>query len=51
MLTQILPVMLRFMADEYDDTCSTIFPLLSNILSGVSMLWNIATYLSLILSP
>lgn len=35
MLTQILPVMLHFMADEYDDTCSTIFPLLSNILSNV----------------
>ncbi|KAI0749767.1 ARM repeat-containing protein [Daedaleopsis nitida] len=32
MLTQILPVMLRFMADEYDDTCSTIFPLLQTIL-------------------
>jgi exportin-T len=36
MLTHILPVMLQFMADEYDDTCSTIFPLLSNLLSGVS---------------
>jgi len=35
MLTHILPVMLQFMADEYDDTCSTIFPLLSTILSGV----------------
>ena len=41
MLTQILPVMLRFMADEYDDTCSTIFPLLSSILGSVSILWNI----------
>lgn len=38
MLTHILPVMLQFMADEYDDTCSTIFPLLSNILSSVSTL-------------
>ena len=38
MLTHILPVMLQFMADEYDDTCSTIFPLLSNILSGVCTL-------------
>ena len=35
-LAQILPVMLRFMADEYDDTCSTVFPLLQTILSGVS---------------
>ncbi|CAL1716704.1 unnamed protein product [Somion occarium] len=32
MLNQILPVMLRFMADEYDDTCSTVFPLLQNLL-------------------
>lgn len=34
-LSQILPVVLRFMADEYDDTCSTIFPLLQTILSSV----------------
>jgi len=27
--------MLRFMADEYDDTCSTVFPLLQNILTTV----------------
>ncbi|KAJ7903544.1 armadillo-type protein [Mycena olivaceomarginata] len=33
-LTQILPVMLRFMADEYDDTCSTVFPLLHVILTS-----------------
>ncbi|KZV62903.1 KapM protein [Peniophora sp. CONT] len=33
MLQQLLPVMLRFMADEYDDTCSTVFPLLSSVLS------------------
>lgn len=32
-ITQIQPVMLRFMADEYDDTCSTVFPLLQNILT------------------
>ncbi|OJT11445.1 Exportin-T [Trametes pubescens] len=32
LLSQILPVMLRFMADEYDDTCSTVFPLLQTIL-------------------
>ena len=36
MLNQILPVLLRFMADRYDDTCSTVFPLLQTILSGVS---------------
>ena len=35
-ITQIQPVMLRFMADEYDDTCSTVFPLLQNILTTVS---------------
>ncbi|KAF7971065.1 hypothetical protein HWV62_22119 [Athelia sp. TMB] len=34
MLKEILPVMLQFMADEYDDTCSTVFPLLSNVLSS-----------------
>jgi exportin-T len=28
--------MLHFLADEYDDTCSTVFPLLNIILSGVS---------------
>ncbi|KAI0775191.1 ARM repeat-containing protein [Trametes elegans] len=32
LLGQILPVILRLMADEYDDTCSTIFPLLQTIL-------------------
>ncbi|KAL6302369.1 ARM repeat-containing protein [Sparassis latifolia] len=34
LLHQILPVMLRFMADAYDDTCSTIFTLLQTILSS-----------------
>ncbi|KAF5377324.1 hypothetical protein D9757_008003 [Collybiopsis confluens] len=33
-LQQILPVIVRFMSDEYDDTCSTVFLLLSTILSG-----------------
>ncbi|KAJ7593086.1 armadillo-type protein [Mycena floridula] len=33
-LNQLLPVMLRFMSDEYDDTSSTIFALLQTILSG-----------------
>ncbi|KAF8896374.1 armadillo-type protein [Infundibulicybe gibba] len=33
-LTQILPVMLRFLADEYDDTSSTVFPLLQVILTS-----------------
>ncbi|KAH7884716.1 armadillo-type protein [Phlebopus sp. FC_14] len=32
---QILPVVLRFMADDYDDTCSTIFPLLQTVLSNL----------------
>jgi exportin-T len=35
LLNEIHPVMLRFMADEYDDTSSTIFPLLQTILSSV----------------
>ncbi|KAI0049750.1 KapM protein [Auriscalpium vulgare] len=34
LLQQILPVMLRFMADEYDDTCSTIFPMLQTVLAS-----------------
>ncbi|KAH9838251.1 armadillo-type protein [Rhodofomes roseus] len=34
LLDQILPVMLRFMADEYDDTASTVFPFLQNVLSN-----------------
>ncbi|KAJ8515674.1 hypothetical protein ONZ45_g6962 [Pleurotus djamor] len=34
LLNQILPVMLRFMADEYDDTSSTIFTLLHTVLSS-----------------
>ncbi|SJL09633.1 probable Exportin-T [Armillaria ostoyae] len=33
-LTQALPVLLRFMADEYDDTSSTVFPLLQAILAN-----------------
>jgi exportin-T len=37
LLNQILPVLLRFMADEYDDTCSTVFPLLHTILSSVGV--------------
>ncbi|KAG5644385.1 hypothetical protein DXG03_008613 [Asterophora parasitica] len=35
---QLLPVMLRFLADAYDDTCSTVFPLLQVILTGVRAL-------------
>ncbi|TFK47820.1 ARM repeat-containing protein [Heliocybe sulcata] len=34
LLDQCLPVMLRFMSDEYDDTSATIFPMLSTILSS-----------------
>ncbi|KAG7089605.1 pre-tRNA nuclear export protein [Marasmius oreades] len=33
-IIQILPVLLRFLADEYDDTCSTVFPFLQTVLSG-----------------
>ncbi|TFK40342.1 KapM protein [Crucibulum laeve] len=33
-VTQIQPVMLRFLADEYDDTCSTVFPMLQTILTS-----------------
>ena len=35
-IIQILPVLLRFLADEYDDTCSTVFPFLQTVLTGVS---------------
>jgi exportin-T len=34
----ILPVMLQFMADEYDDTSSTIFPFLQAVLGSVCFL-------------
>ncbi|KZT72996.1 ARM repeat-containing protein [Daedalea quercina L-15889] len=34
LLEQTLPVMLRFMADEYDDTASTVFPFLQNVLAN-----------------
>ncbi|TFY81654.1 hypothetical protein EWM64_g2359 [Hericium alpestre] len=34
LLQQTLPVVLRFMADDYDDTCSTIFPMLQTILAS-----------------
>ena len=37
-LLQIQPAMLRFLADDYVDTCSTVFPLLQVILAGVSSL-------------
>ncbi|KAJ7066937.1 armadillo-type protein [Mycena amicta] len=32
LLNQILPVVLRFMADEYDDTSNTVFPMLHAVL-------------------
>ncbi|KAH9945166.1 ARM repeat-containing protein [Epithele typhae] len=32
LLEQILPVMLHFLADQYDDTCSTVFSFLSTVL-------------------
>ncbi|KIJ50979.1 hypothetical protein M422DRAFT_27087 [Sphaerobolus stellatus SS14] len=31
MLNQVLPVMIRFLADEYDDTASTVFPMLTSL--------------------
>jgi len=34
-LIQIQPTLLHFLADEYDDTCSTVFPLLQIILARV----------------
>ncbi|KAI0342761.1 ARM repeat-containing protein [Trametopsis cervina] len=43
LLNQILPVTLRFMADEYDDTCSTIFPFLQMILSNYKRLRKTST--------
>lgn len=36
MLSELRPTILRFLADAYDDTTSTIFPLLSSILGTVS---------------
>ena len=35
LLQQVLPVMLQFMADEYDDTCSTVFTMLQSVLAHV----------------
>ncbi|PCH42166.1 ARM repeat-containing protein [Wolfiporia cocos MD-104 SS10] len=31
---QTLPILLRFMGDEYDDTCSTVFPFLQAVLGN-----------------
>lgn len=31
----LLPIMLRFMADEWDDTCNTVFPFLHVVLTNV----------------
>lgn len=39
LLEQVLPVMLRFMADEYDDTSSTVFPLLTNLFTAVCLIF------------
>ncbi|KAF8526317.1 ARM repeat-containing protein [Hysterangium stoloniferum] len=38
LLEQVLPLMLRFMADEYDDTSSTVFPLLTSLLTAYKRL-------------
>lgn len=37
LLQQLLPIIIRFMSDDYDDTCSTVFLLLHTILSSVSV--------------
>ncbi|KAJ3865292.1 armadillo-type protein [Lentinula novae-zelandiae] len=34
LLQQLLPIIIRFMSDDYDDTCSTVFLLLHTILSS-----------------
>lgn len=38
LLDQTLPVMLRFLGDEYDDTASTVFPMLTSLLQTVRMI-------------
>jgi hypothetical protein len=38
MLVELHPVIVRFLSDQYDDTCSTVFPLLSQLLSTVRVL-------------
>lgn len=43
LLNQALPILLRFMADEYDDTCSTIFPFLQTVLGSVCVLSSLLT--------
>lgn len=43
-MAQLLSVMLRFLADPYDDTCSTMFPMLQVILSGVRFVLYVAVY-------
>ena len=43
LLNQTLPILLRFMADEYDDTCSTIFPFLQTVLGSVCFLSTLLT--------
>ncbi|KAG1747210.1 armadillo-type protein [Suillus paluster] len=43
LLEQILPVMLRFMSDKYDDTCSTVFPLLQAVLASYKRVRKVST--------
>ncbi|KAJ3999466.1 armadillo-type protein [Lentinula boryana] len=43
LLQQILPIILRFMSDEYDDTCSTVFLLLHTILSAYKRFRKVST--------
>ncbi|KAG6879880.1 pre-tRNA nuclear export protein [Termitomyces sp. T32_za158] len=43
LMAQLLPVLLQFLADPYDDTSSTVFPLLQIILSGYKRSRKIST--------
>ncbi|TEB33368.1 KapM protein [Coprinellus micaceus] len=42
-LQQLHPVMLKFLADDYDDTASTVFPLLQLILSSYKKIRKVST--------
>ncbi|KIY43983.1 ARM repeat-containing protein [Fistulina hepatica ATCC 64428] len=42
-LEQTLAVMLRFLADDYDDTCNTVFPLLQMTLSSYKRVKRLST--------
>lgn len=46
LLEQVLPVMRRFLADEYDDTSSTVFPLLTSLFLAVCLTQTRSAYVS-----